>query len=187
MKISMLLFLALLSTTVMAQASNEKKLFTLEKSVNSENLLFIHAQTDELCKFIKNENGYLDFYWLMEGTNKKEVHPMIRSKVQERVKFSGMDERRSSFKVKLNDLSEIKHDLEDTSIEVKAEINNGNCEVKSVLKLGASAKYRKMNLKRTFCEVETNLIGVPKGCKFLGLEGNDADTGLALNVRFKGK
>ena len=112
---------------------------------------------------------------------------MIRSKVQERVAFSGINATRDSFKVKLNDLSEIKHDLEDTNIEAVAALKNGNCDVTSVIKLGASANYRKMNLKRTFCEVDKNLLGVPKGCKYLELQGTDADTGEALKVRFKGK
>ena len=165
----------------------ERKLFTLEKSLNSENILMIHAQTDESCKFVKNANGFVDFYWLMDGLTKKPVHPMIRSKVEERVAFSGINETRDSFKVKLNDLSEIKHDLEDTKIEAVATIVNGNCEVNSIIKLGASSKYRKMNLKRTYCEVDKNLLGVPKGCKFLELQGVDADNGEALKVRFKGK
>nr|BDT28964.1 DUF4833 domain-containing protein [Bacteriovorax sp. HI3] len=189
MKSSTLIMAAALLTfqVTMAGEKTERKLFTLEKSLNSENILLIHTQTDESCKFVTNENGYVDFYWLMDGLTKKPVHPMIRSKVQERVAFSGINATRDSFKVKLNDLSEIKHDLEDTNIEALAALKNGNCDVTSVIKLGASANYRKMNLKRTFCEVDKNLLGVPKGCKYLELQGTDADTGEALKVRFKGK
>lgn len=171
----------------MATEMTKRKLFTLEKSLNSENILLIHTQTDESCKFVTNENGYIDFYWLMNGLTKKPVHPMIRSKVQERVAFSGINATRDSFKVKLNDLSEIKHDLEDNNIEAIAVLKNGNCDVSSVIKLGASANYRKMNLKRTFCEVDKNILSVPKGCKYLELQGTDADTGESLKVRFKGK
>lgn len=184
MKLSAIVMaLALISS---AQAT-ERKLFTLEKSMNSENILMIHTQTDDNCKFIAGDNGYVDFYWLMDGLNKKPVHPMIRSKVSERVAFAGINESRDSFKVKLNDLSEINHDLEDTKIEAVAEVVNGACEVRSIVKLGASAKYRKMNLKRTYCQVDKNLVGVPKGCKYLELSGIDADNGEALKVRFRGK
>ncbi len=184
------LFLAsfvLVFNTAMAAEKIERKLFTLEKSYNSENILLIHTQTDENCKFVINNDSYVGFYWLMDGLSKKNVHPMIKSKVEERVAFSGINSTRDSFKVSLNDLREIKHDLEDTKIEAIAAIKNGNCEVSSIIKLGASAKYRKLNLTRSYCEVETNLLGVPKGCKYLELQGKDADTGESIKVRFKGK
>lgn len=170
-----------------ASGSVERKLFTLEKSVNSENILNIHTFTDNDCKFVSGNNGYIDFYWLMDKQTKKEVHPMIRSKVQERVKFLGLNATKDSFKVRLNDLSEIKHDLEDNNIEVKAEIIAGVCTVKSVIKLGASAKYKKMNLERTYCDVDKNFLGVPSGCNYLDLQGKQIDTNEVLKVRFKGK
>ena len=185
--------LILTSVILMAQsafAANtaiERKLFTLEKSLNSENILFIHTQTDENCKFVANSNGYVDFYWLMDGSQKKQVHPMIRSKVQERVKFVGINEAHDSFKVKLNDLSEIKHDLESNEIEARAEVINGECVVKSVIQLGASAKYIKLDLQRTFCEVEKNMVGIPKGCKYLELAGKNDVTDEGVKARFKGK
>lgn len=179
--------LAISAQTAMAAGSVERKLFTLEKSLNSENILNIHAFTDSDCKFVSGPNGFVDFYWLMDKQNKKEVHPMIRSKVQERVKFLGLNGPKDSFKVRLNDLSEIKHDLEDNNIEVKAEIIAGVCTVKSVIKLGASAKYKKMNLERTYCDVDKNFLGVPSGCTYLELQGKQVDTNEALKARFKGK
>lgn len=191
MKISMLILTGALLMTQSAFAATspvvERKLFTLEKSLNSENILFIHTQTDENCKFVANTNGYVDFYWLMDGSQKKQVHSMIRSKVQERVKFVGINEARDSFKVKLNDLSEIKHDLESNEIEARAEVVNGACVVKSVIQLGASAKYIKLDLQRTFCEVEKNMVGIPKGCKFLELAGKNDATDEGVKARFKGK
>ena len=177
----------LLAQSVFAADSTEKKLFTIEKSYNSENILLIHSQVDRDCRFVSNTNGFLDFYWLMNGTTKKTVNEMIRSKVQERVKFVGIASAHTSFKIRLNDLTEIQHDLEDNTLEVSSEINNGKCETKSIIKLGPSAQYRKLNLKRTFCEVKTNMVGVPSGCKYLELQGVDADNGTKLTVRFKGK
>lgn len=185
--VTVLVFGAIVSQASMAAGSVERKLFTLEKSVNSENILNIHTFTDNDCKFVSGNNGHIDFYWLMDKQTKKEVHPMIRSKVQERVKFLGLNATKDSFKVRLNDLSEIKHDLEDNNIEVKAEIVAGVCTVKSVLKLGASSKYKKMNLERTHCDVEKNFLGVPSGCNHLELLGKQIDTNETLKVRFKGK
>ena len=176
----------LLTQTTYAGKSIERKLFTLEKSLNSENILKVHTQTDENCKFVSNSNGYIDFYWLMGSNTVKPVNPLIKSKVKERVKFVSINKERDSFKVLLNDLSEIKHDLESNVIEIRSEIVNGTCNVSSVIALGASEKYKKLNLQSTYCEVSSTL-GVPKGCKYLELSGKDVATNEVIKVRFKGK
>ena len=174
--------------TLGALANTEQKLFTMEKNYNQENLMIIHTQTDKDCKFIKStknsEGNYIEFYWLMNGKDRKEVHPMIRTEIKSRVQFQGIDAGRDSFRVKLNDLSEVKHDLVETSMEVASEIINGKCTVKSVLTLGPSGKYRKIDLNRTFCNVSKNLVGVPNGCNYLLLEGTDVATGEKLSVKF---
>jgi hypothetical protein len=173
--------------TAFANESIEQRLFTIEKNYNPENVLIIKTQTDDNCKFVKTQDQYLGFYWLMGGTVKKEIHSLILSQIKEKVKFVGINENDDSFKVKMNDLNDLKNDLEDISLETSSAFINGNCKVKTILKLGPSAKYRKLNLKRTYCEVSKNLIGIPNGCKFLELSGTDDDTGENLKVRFNKK
>lgn len=175
-----------------AGMSGEKKLFTMEKNYNPENVMQIHTQTDDNCRFVtskkNSENNYLEFYWIMNhGKEVKEVHSMIRSEIKNRVSFQGINEAKDTFKVKLNDLKELRHDLTDTTMEVTSEIIGGKCIVKSIITLGASSKYRKLALKKTFCDVTTNLLGLPNGCKFIELSGTDAETGEALKVRFNKK
>ena len=171
-----------------AHALVEKKLFSLEKSYNAENVLLIHTQVDDECRFgVSQNNEYVDFYWLMNGTDRKEVHPTIRSQVKTRVSFESINGPRDSFRVDLNDLKEISHDLESTNIEVRSFKENDLCKVESLIKLGASGHYRTLNLNRTYCEVKTNIIGIPSGCKFIDLEGVDVETGEAIKVRFKEK
>lgn len=177
----------LIAQNAFAASSVEKRLFTMEKNYHAENIMVINTQIDDTCKFVSKNNEYMDFYWLMDKKSKKEVHPMIRGQIQEKVKFSGINNERESFKIRMNDLSELKHDLEDTTMEVSSAVINGVCQVKSVLKLGPSGKYRKLNLKRTYCEVTNNVVGIPNGCKFIDLQGTDADTGEALKVRFNSK
>ena len=172
----LVLILTLLNAqAVLAENNVEKKLFTMEKNYHAENIMVI------------NSHDFLDFYCLIDGKNRKEVHPMIRSQIQEKVKFSNINNQRDRFKIRMNDLSELKHDLEDITMEISSSITNGNCQVKSVLKLGPSARYRKLNVKRTYCEVSTNMVGVPNGCKYLELQGLDSDTGESLKVRFFSK
>jgi hypothetical protein len=180
-----------LSVSIHLKAGNqmEKKLFTMEKDFNRENIMQIHTQTDKDCRFIhsnKNaEENYIEFYWIMNnGKEIKEVHPLIRGEIKNRISFQGINTDRDSFKVKFNDLKELKHDLTDTTIEISSEIYGEGCHVRSLLSLGASAQYRKLDMKKTYCEVTKNIMGIPNGCKFLELSGLDAETGQPLKVRF---
>ena len=154
--------------------------------------MMIHTQTDLDCKFVtsekNNENNFLEFYWIMDfGHSKKEVHPLIRDEIKKRVSFAGINNRSDSFRITLNDLKELRHDLTDTTMEIISEMNQGKCGVKSILTLGASGKYRKMDLERTYCEVSKNLIGLPNGCTTLLLEGKDASNGELIKVSFRKK
>ena len=170
-------------------ASTEHVLFTLEKNYHPENKVIVHTQTDQDCRFTvstKNtERNYVDFYWSMNnGSEIKDIHPMIRSEIKNRVDFLGMNDRLDSFKVKLSDLSELNHDLPNSQIEVTSEMAQGVCRVRSIVPLGGSSRYRKIDLKRTFCEVSKNFLGIPNGCMALQLEGKDIATGENVRVRF---
>lgn len=182
----------LLTTSLMSIAQVERKLFTMEKNHNPGNVMMIHTQTDQDCKFVvsskNNEQNYLEFYWIMDyGQSKKEVHPLIRDEIKKRVSFNGINSNRDSFRISLSDLNELRHDLTDTSMEIVSEINQGKCQVRSVLTLGATGNYKKMDLERTYCEVSKNLIGIPNGCLSLLLEGKDISTGENIKVTFKKK
>jgi hypothetical protein len=192
MKIRIWLSLMIISLSLQVLAQTERKLFTLEKNYNPQNILVIHGQTDKDCKFVtspKNaERNFVEFYWSMNlGNEKKEVHPAIRDEIKNRFKFLGATSARDSFRMRLNDLTEVKHDLVDTSLEVQSELLNGKCNVKSILVLGASSKYKKINIQRLFCDVSKNLVGIPNGCNYIELHGQDADNGEKISVKFNRK
>jgi hypothetical protein len=170
----MLLFtIHLIIPKAFSQDFVERKLFVMEKNFHTANIMVISARTDQQCKFVSQNNEYMDFYWLMDGIERKKIHPLIRRKIQEKVKFISVNIHRDSFKMAMNDIT----------MEVSSSINNGVCRILSVLKLGASLQFRKIHLARTYCEVTTNLFGIPNGCKFINLQGTDAETGSDLKVQ----
>lgn len=182
--------LAAVSFNAFAITSTERNIFSVNKSYNPENVMIIHSQTDHDCKFVtspkNNEGNYLEFYWMMNsGRSKKEVHSLIRSEIKKRFQFLGINSTRDSFRIRMGDLNELSHDLTQPVIEVVSEMNQGECEVKAILTLGASARYKKIDLDKTYCEVSTNFLGVPNGCNFLELTGKDLDSGEITKVRFK--
>lgn len=185
MRKNLLSCLALATLPFLNSFAAEEVLFTLEKSYNPENYIVVHTEVNDKCQFVQGPNGYMDYYWMTNGTDRTTVSSLIRSQVNKRIRFQEINERKDLFKVAFADLSMLKHDLADPIVEVRSEMVNGKCQVQSVISLGASVKYSKMDVKKTFCEVSKNFIGIPTGCKFLDLEGVDADSGTALSVRFK--
>ncbi|MBY0412567.1 MAG: hypothetical protein K2Q18_00305 [Bdellovibrionales bacterium] len=179
-----IIFLSLLLSQSLIAAENvvvKNNLFVLEKTYNPQNTLQIHALTDQNCKFVANENGYIDYYWHMNVNDSKKyftkpVDWMIRSSVDKRLKYLGINSARDSYKIKLTDLTELNHDLEDTTAEITSQIQQGQCISKAVLKLGPSGKYRKMRISKIHCAVTKSLIGLPDGCSKLTVSGSDADT-----------
>jgi hypothetical protein len=68
-----------------------------------------------------------------------------------------------------------------------SELNDGKCIVKTVLTLGASGNYKKLDIERTYCEVSKNLLGIPNGCLSLILEGKDVSNGETIKMTFRKK
>lgn len=180
----LLLLAALLFQMQISEAIVENNIFTLEKSYHTQNVMKISTYTDEHCNFISSDNSYLNFYWLMDGVIRKKIHPLIRHRVQERIKFEGINSEKNSFKIRLQDLTELKHDLKEIVVVVSSVMEKNVCQIKSIIKLGASENYRLLNIKHTFCEVSINFLGIPNGCKFLELVGVDANTGDKIRIRF---
>ena len=166
-------------------ALKEQRLFTMEKSYNQENIMVIYAQTDEKCSFIPFENGsYLNYYWLMDGKKRKDVHPLIKKGIEKRVEFKSVEDKHKEFTAELNDLDEVKHDLPDTAIKVEAQNQNGNCNALATISLGPSGGNQAIELENTYCKVEKNWVGVPKGCLRLELEGEGLTSKQDVLVKF---
>lgn len=168
---------------------NRQKLFLMEKNYHQGNLMVISAMTNKECQFVAKEGTeeFVDYYWLMDGSKEKKIHPLIRSGIKKRTKFNGLVENKKEFHIELKDLSELKHDLNDINIDVKSELVDGKCLVKSILKLGPSENNRSIALTRTFCDVNKNFVGIPTGCKSLELTGTDVKTNQEVKVKFAKK
>lgn len=181
------LFAILIFASSMTCFGAERTLFTIEKSYNNSNIIVVNVQLNRDCRFVKTENGLLDYYWLMNRSLKKEIHPLIRSTVASRLTLVSSNGLLNSFKLRLNDLTEVSHDIADPTLEVSSELVNGQCRVRSVMTLGHSQKYRRIDLDRIYGEVDKNLMGVPSTLKYIDLDGKDVDNNESIRVRYRAK
>lgn len=190
--LSLLFFYALAASRAGAATKNpyqEKKLFTMKKSYNPENTMVIYAQVDENCDFKPFPGGsYINYYWLMNRKTRKKVHPLIAKGIEQRVEFNtGGTTPKRAFKASLNDLNEVDHDLPNTSINVISLKENDHCEAQALIGLGKSEGGKEIDLVTTYCEVHTNLFGVPTGCDSLQLQGTQPGSGKRISVKFDKK
>jgi len=172
-------------------ASEEVRLFVVEKSKNPQNILVVYTKADPQCRIepvVYGKKAYLfDFYWLMDGTRYKPTHPLIKKHARRRFVARKPFENRKGFEVKLADLKELAHDLPSDVITVSLHsAANGGCNARVVLPLGPSADSRTLEIESIYSKART-LLGIPIGVHYIELRGRDAETGEAMAVKFSSK
>lgn len=120
-----------------------ERLFLFKKNENPQNVMAVYTKLDADCRFeTANRRPVFDFYWLMNGTTYKRVHPLIKSGIRDRLEFDLTRDRGApagaSFSVRINDLKTVKNDLEDPRLTVHAEKRGGRCETEATMTLGPS-------------------------------------------------
>lgn len=162
-------------------------IFTVEKSENPQNILIAFTKIDSDCRFESNPDRpsepVFDFYWKMDRTRYKPVHPLIKNGIRDRLALiaPGSDQRRK-FSVKIGDLSELKHDLSKAELDVEAVSPSPHiCEVRSLIKLGESDHGRTLLLSTL--HIESKKVFFPPFRKVVSvtLNGNDSETGEKLS------
>jgi len=182
----MVFIAALLSSQqAIASSSSETELFKMTKSYHSKNILFYTAELDETCKFVKKDNQYTGYHWMLDGVKRKnESEDNFRDRVKAQTTVLEINDSSDLLKIKLNQLVNIEPALESNIVDVSSSNENGSCQVKTILPLSDG---HKMRLENVFCKVATRL-GIPTGsCEYFEIEGKDDDTGKDLKIRFTNK
>ncbi len=183
--------LLLLSINCPASASEEVRLFVVEKSKNPHNILVVYTQANEQCEIepvaASGKRHLFDFYWLMDGTTYKPTHPLIKKHVRKRFVAQKLSEDRKMFDVKLADLKELTHDLPSDMISITMDRQaNGTCQPHVLLPLGPRADHRTIAIQSIYSKART-LLGIPVGVHYIELRGWDSNTKEKLVVRFNSK
>jgi hypothetical protein len=141
-----------LEVTDISEIGPHHRILTLEKNENPENVLAVYTQVDSSCRVGKKNSTassdipHFGFYWLMNRMNYKPVHPLIRQGIAQRITVLP-EANSSSFHVKLEDLKEMKTDLEDLRLNVIARLEGARCKVGAFMNLGPSDHHAKMKLE----------------------------------------
>ena len=162
-------------------------ILTFEKNENPQNVLIVYTQVDKNCHFRgpgKSEASasgpFVDFYWLMDRKKYKPVNPMIKNGIRDRLAIEkSSDDGAQSFTVKIADLADLKTDLKDPRMKIKAArgAKDGDCQVDAMVTLGSADHDRVLKLKTISTVSEKTLLPPFRRVKSVSLEGKDAKTG----------
>ena len=162
------------------------EVFRLEKSENPQNILFVYTRLDEQCRFqLDPENSGMPvfgFYWLMNRTNYKPVHYLIRGGIAERLQVdipANFSEMRNSFTVLVKDLTQVDRTLENADVKVASHKDGKLCVVKSTFDTeGPNKQSSALTLDKIYAESETTLLQLFRRVIMLMLQGQNEKTGL---------
>lgn len=157
-----------------------------EKSENPQNILVVYAKLDSKCLFEADpdhrQTPIFDFYWLMEKADYKPVHPMIKNGIRDRIHLDAAASQAQSggwksLTVQVEDLGELKHDLKDPRITVKAVKTGETCQAKAFMTLGPSDHGRTLELDSIYSEAKKTLLPPFRKVVSVTLRGTDVSTG----------
>lgn len=171
-----------------AEGDNDVRLFEVEKSMNPENILVVYARVDASCHIQPiSDAGSMhlyDLYWLMNGTDFKPTHRLIKKAVRKRFVAQALDAGGLHFTVRLADLKELHHDLPSDRIRVAIERESSDqCRSRVLLQLGPSHENRTMAIEAIYSEART-FFGIPIGIHYIELRGTDVQSQAPLVARF---
>lgn len=162
------------------------RLFTVEKNENPGNILVLYTKLDGNCN-IQNESKspVFDMYWLMNRATYKPTHSLIKKGVRERLQL--VPSNAQTFYVKVNDLKEVNSDLSDPRLIVEADKLKGQCKVRSLLTLGPSNKYAKIQLSSIYTEAVKTVVPPFRKLVSVTLNGVDVNTGAKVSRKYLAK
>jgi hypothetical protein len=180
--------LLLLSSTAFAEGTidlpeigSHYPILTFEKNENPQNIMKIYTKLNDDCSFeheVQNPDlPLVDFYWLMERTRFKPVHPYIKSGIRDSFEIEPNSLKEKSFLLKLADSKKLGPEFKDLQIKVSAYRVGKKCRVDTILSLD---QKNHLKLKKVYGESKTILLPPFRKLTRLTVEGTDMKNGKFL-------
>jgi hypothetical protein len=136
-------------------------IFLVAKSHHPENITVVYTKLDKNCYVIPDrEHGFmptLDFYWLMDETHYKPMAALLKEGVRKRLQFTDAHWHKvdpTSFSVRIDGLSRVKHDLQSPTVQIKTERTGDACMATASMTLGPSNSNATMKVESVSTKTE---------------------------------
>ena len=174
------------AVTTVGDVGAHYPLFIVAKSHHPENLTVVYTKLDQHCRVLPDrEHGgqpTLDFYWLMGQTHYKPMAAPLKDGIRQRLQFTdvhGYQEDPTTFAVRLEDLSRLRHDLPQPTVQIKTERHGEGCVAMALMTLGPSNGHATVKLESIFTQTEA--LTLPK--KMQAMTDPDALQVYAVTVK----
>jgi hypothetical protein len=144
-----------------ADVGEHYPIFLVEKSHHPENITVVYTKLDKNCYVIPDrEHGFmptLDFYWLMDETRYKPMAGPLKEGVRKRLQFTDTQGHKvdpTSFSVRIDGLSRVKHDLQSPTVQIKTERTGDACVATASMTLGPSNGNATMKVESVSTKTE---------------------------------
>jgi len=170
------------------EIGKHQSIFQVNKNVNPQNVAVVYTKVDDKCRFVNNpenrDQPIFDFYWLMDGTNYKPMHSLLKSEFRRRMSFvENAGDRATHFIIDANDLKEVDHDIEDPRLDVNAKVIAGGCDVEAFITLGPSNGNARVRVTNIYGEGRA----FPPKVYSVTIKGIDVKTGKAVSRKYDAK
>lgn len=155
------------------------QLFRFEKDYNQKNVLHYGININvPSCTIAHRQNGAPSFntYWILGEKKGQRQNPTKSDLDKLGPRIVSHDDHSVRFSMKA--LNEI--DINNKQIEVRAEIVNGECQVRGYVDLNDG---REISLTRIFANIST-VIGIPTGVSSIRVEGRNSSNNQPVSLTF---
>jgi hypothetical protein len=149
------------AVTNVEEVGEHYPLFLIEKSHHPENITVVYTKLDTHCHVIPDrQHGFLptlDFYWLMDAIRYKPMAGPLKADARKRLQFidaNGSQGDSTSFSVRTDELSRVQHDLQNPTVQIKAERQGDACVATASLTLGPSNGHATIQVKSISTKTE---------------------------------
>ena len=159
-------------------------LFTVEKNVNPENIIVAYVKLDAGCRIeYVNKNPSYGFYWLMNKSSYKPLHPLILKEVEKRLSVQ-VNSPGNQFDILLTDLTSVRTDIKNPHLTVKSTASGNQCDATALMQLGPADNNAVIKLASI--QTETKGFLSPK-IMSVTLTGTDVASGKTISRKYLGK
>lgn len=197
MRTAVFAFLFMFSSAALAggavtlpQVGKHYPVFVFEKNENPQNIMVAYVKLDDQCHLQrdpKTKQPLFDFYWLMDHQRYKPVHSLIKKGIRERLEFDPSSVSDKGFAVRLNDLKELKQDLERPLMQVSARPKGSDCSVQGTMTLGPSDGNQTIRLEKIYSDASKTVYPPFRKVKAVRLTGVTLNSGKPIARTYAGK
>jgi hypothetical protein len=135
------------------------RILTIEKNENPQNLVLMYTRLDRQCRFVMDDKQgqipFLDFYWLNDRSRYHEMHALLKRGIRKRLEVQPLSRepnQEGAFAIRIRNLREIRHDLDDPVMLIKAvgkpgADGNNRCEVQAQMKVNVGKSESMVRLE----------------------------------------